>query len=115
MIRERLAATAALWMTLTLACGCDEVQQATSVECTALFDHIVDVTVRENTQKPDGNDDPGAALAGAVAGALGRAALEGLGEKEKFLNRCQTTMRKFEVKACLKKDSSAELKECGAP
>lgn len=104
-----------LWATALLLGGCSDFEQATTVECTALFDHIVDVHVAENTEKKDAKEDGGEALLGAVAGALGRAALEGLGEKDKFINRCQTTMRKGEVKSCLSKRTSAELKACGGP
>lgn len=95
--------------------ACDQVQQASVVDCTALFDHLVDVAVKDNAKQAVGKDDPTAALAGVIAGVVGRAALSGMGEKDKFLNRCQASMRKYEVQACLKKASSAELKACGMP
>lgn len=95
--------------------ACDQVQSASVVDCTALFDHLVDVAVKDNAKQAVGKDDPTAALAGMIAGVVGRAALEGMGEKDKFLNRCQATMRKYEVQSCLKKTTSAELKTCGMP
>ena len=98
-----------------IALGCDAIAPASTVDCTALFDHLVDVAAKENTKDAVGKDDPAAALAGMVVGAIGRAALDGMGEKDKFLNRCQVSMRKYEVQACLKKSTSAELKQCGMP
>jgi hypothetical protein len=102
-------------LTLLSITACDQVQQATAVDCTALFDHLVDVAVKDNAKQAVGKDDPAAALAGIVAGVVGRAALNGMGEKDRFLNRCQASMRKYEVQACLKKTTSAELKACGMP
>ena len=102
------------------AAGCDSLEAAGALECTALYDHVVDVHMRDATGKK-GKPDPGTtaqdpadeaieALGGAIVNVVGRAALDALGEKDKFITRCRTTKKKFEVRACMKTGSVAKLK-----
>lgn len=102
---------------LAAVSGCDYFQSATETDCTALFDHMVDVNVKDATGATEGTDQAASEsrIGEAIAGALGRAALDALGEKEKFVNRCQATLRRYEVRSCLEKKTPAELKACGAP
>lgn len=103
--------------------GCDSLEPAGALECTALYDHVVDVHMRDatkNTKKPkkgstaqDPGDEAIEALGGAIVNVIGRAALETLGEKDKFITRCRTTKKKLEVRSCLKTQRVAKLKSEG--
>ncbi len=106
-----------LALSLTVLTGCDYIEPATEADCMALFDHIVDVGVQDIADEATGKpQSPGeAALVKTIGSAIGRAALESVGEKDKFVRRCQATLRRYEVRDCLKKTTMDELKVCAEP
>mgnify|MGYP007046968842 CR=1 FL=1 len=118
--RKIRLSTVVLVASCLMTTACDSMEAAGALECTALYDHVVDVHMRDATGKK-GKPDPGAtaqdpadeaieALGGAIVNVVGRAALDALGEKDKFITRCRTTKKKFEVRACMKTGSVAKLK-----
>ncbi len=97
--------------------GCDRFQQAGPVECEALYNHVTDISLGERTKGirlSDEDDSPADSLARAAVSSLGRALLDKLGEKDKYLAKCQTMQTKGDVRKCLSAHTLEELKACGA-
>ncbi len=97
--------------------GCERFERAGPVECEALYDHVMDLSLGERSQAirlSENADSPANSFARAAAVSVGRALLTKFGEKDKYLARCQTLQTKGDVRECLGARTVEELHSCGA-
>ena len=86
-----------------LLAACSYFEPASRQECEVLYDHVVAVSTAESGTQ---------GLGRLVLEKVVRGGLALLGEKDKYLRKCQTTKTRLEVRMCLRKQTVAELKGC---
>ncbi len=90
--------------------GCSRFQDATEVECTALYDHAVAVAAAEAADSTV--EGMAASLGKKLLEVGGDALMKFSGEKDKVIRRCQVKMKKYDVEVCMDAKTMDAVQAC---
>jgi hypothetical protein len=91
--------------------GCSALERPTDLECTVLFEHYGALQALRLGEEIGGDSAGGRAIASIAAATIGDKLFDSVGLKDKFIRRCQVSLRRYQVEACLECQSLEQFQE----